>query len=52
MSYIGTTEIGKMFLGDVEIDKAGDTALEGEDLIMTVFTFHTIQSIEEEDENA
>lgn len=36
MSYIGTTEIGKVFLGDVEIDKAylGDTLVfqEGPDL--------------------
>ncbi|MCR5708108.1 MAG: hypothetical protein K6G82_07525 [Ruminococcus sp.] len=37
---------------DVEIDKAGDTVLEGENLIMTVFTFNTIQSIEEDENNA
>lgn len=37
---------------EVEIDKAGDTALDGENLIMTVFAFRTIQSIEEEEENA
>lgn len=33
---------------EVEIDKEGDTPLEGENLIMTVFTFRTIQYIEED----
>lgn len=37
---------------DVEIDKAGDTVLDGENLIMTVFAFRTIQSIEEDENNA
>lgn len=37
---------------EVEIDKEGDTALENEEMLLTVFSFRTIQYIEEENSNA
>ncbi len=36
---------------EVEIDKDCDTALEDEEMILTVFSFRTIQYIKEEDNN-
>lgn len=41
MSYIGTTEIGKMFLGDVEIDKAylGNELVFSSEPPKQIFTF-------------
>lgn len=35
---------------EVEIEKGGDTAIEGEEMILTVFSFRTIQKITEEEE--
>lgn len=37
---------------EVEIDKGCDTVIENEEMLLTAFSFHTIQCIEEDNNNA